>query len=111
MNRKSFLTNIQFFDKKNYPRGFSRYGDFTIKEAQILEIYGYAFYELDVSKRKPINDEEIKFIEVCRGHRCPETDAEKIWVKYNTIIKKPKKFYSLYGTTSILEKNNLNIDD
>ena len=37
---ESFVSQQRFFDNKNYPRGFSRHGDFTIKEAQILEKYG-----------------------------------------------------------------------
>lgn len=40
---ESFTTTNRFFDNKNYPRGFSRHGDFTIKEAQLLERHGYAF--------------------------------------------------------------------
>ncbi|AIN20075.1 hypothetical protein DJ57_3543 [Yersinia rochesterensis] len=42
----SFITTNRFFDNKHYPRGFSRHGDFTIKEAQLLERHGYAFNEL-----------------------------------------------------------------
>ena len=40
---ESFTTTNRFFDNKHYPRGFSRHGDFTIKEAQLLERHGYAF--------------------------------------------------------------------
>ena len=43
---ESFTTTNRFFDNKHYPRGFSRHGDFTIKEAQLLERHGYAFNEL-----------------------------------------------------------------
>ena len=35
---ESFTTTNRFFDNKNYPRGFSRHGDFTIKEAQLLDL-------------------------------------------------------------------------
>ena len=52
---ESFTTTNRFFDNKNYPRGFSRHGDFTIKEAQMLERHGYAFNELDLGKREPAN--------------------------------------------------------
>ncbi len=34
---ESFTTTNRYFDNKHYPRGFSRHGDFTIKEAQLLE--------------------------------------------------------------------------
>ena len=42
---ESFVTTHRFFDNKHYPRGFSRHGDFTIKEAQFLERYGFAMNE------------------------------------------------------------------
>ena len=48
---ESFTTTNRYFDNKHYPRGFSRHGDFTIKEAQLLERHGYAFNELDLGKR------------------------------------------------------------
>jgi uncharacterized protein YifE (UPF0438 family) len=48
---ESFTTTNRFFDNKHYPRGFSRHGDFTIKEAQLLERHGYAFNELELGKR------------------------------------------------------------
>ena len=66
-------------DNKHYPRGFSRHGDFTIKEAQLLERHGFAFNELDLSKREPATEEERLFIEVCRGVREPQTEAERVW--------------------------------
>ena len=47
---ESFITTNRFFDNKHYPRGFSRHGDFTIKEAQLLERHGQAFSELDSGK-------------------------------------------------------------
>ena len=43
----SFSVTRRFFDDKNYPRGFSRHGDYTIKESQVLEQYGQAFKALD----------------------------------------------------------------
>ena len=33
---ESFSVTRRYFDDKNYPRGFSRHGDFTIREAQTL---------------------------------------------------------------------------
>lgn len=53
---ESFSTTNRFFDNKSYPRGFSRHGDFTIKEAQMLERYGYALNELDLGKRQPVTE-------------------------------------------------------
>ena len=76
---ESFTTTNRYFDNKYYPRGFSRHGDFTIKEAQLLERHGYAFNELDLGKREPV------------------TEAERVWSKYMTRIKRPKRFHTLSG--------------
>lgn len=94
---ESFITAHRFFDNKNYPRGFSRHGDFTIKEAQLLERLGYAFNELDLGKREPITEEEKRFVAACRGEREPETEAEKVWSKYIFRIRRPKRFHTLSG--------------
>ncbi|MFP1727072.1 DUF413 domain-containing protein [Lonsdalea quercina] len=94
---ESFSTTSRFFDNKFYPRGFSRHGDFTIKEAQLLECHGHALNELDIGKRQPITDEEIQFLAVCHGERKPETELEKIWIKYTTRVRRPKRFHTLSG--------------
>ena len=86
---ESFTTTNRYFDNKHYPRGFSRHGDFTIKEAQLLERHGYAFNELDLGKREPVTEEEKLFVAV--------TEAERVWSKYMTRIKRPKRFHTLSG--------------
>lgn len=91
---ESFTTTNRYFDNKHYPRGFSRHGDFTIKEAQLLERHGYAFNELDLGKREPVTEEEKLFVAVCRGEREPVTEAERVWSKYMTRIKRPKRFHT-----------------
>ncbi len=65
---ESFATTNRFFDNKHYPRGFSRHGEFTIKEAQLLQHYGNAFNELDLAKRQPPTEEERLFIAVSYTH-------------------------------------------
>ena len=91
---ESFTTTNRYFDNKHYPRGFSRHGDFTIKEAQLLERHGYAFNELDLGKREPVTEEEKLFVAVCRGEREPVTEAERVWSKYMTRIKRPKNVFT-----------------
>lgn len=46
---ESFTTTNRYFDNKHYPRGFSRHGDFTIKEAQLLERHGMIWILASVS--------------------------------------------------------------
>ncbi len=94
---ESFFTTNRFFDNKFYPRGFSRHGDFTIKEAQLLERYGYALNELDLGKREPVTQEEIQFVAVCLGERGPDSEVEKTWAKYVARIRRPKRFHTLSG--------------
>ena len=85
----SFSVTRRFFDDKNYPRGFSRHGDYTIKESQVLEQYGQAFKAL-----------EKEFVAFCRGERAPETFFEKTWNKYRTRINTTKRVYTLSGDVS-----------
>lgn len=94
---QSFATINRFFDNKHYPRGFSRHGDFTIKEAYLLERHGYAFNELHSGKRQPVTEEEKLFLDVCHGRREPVTEAEKVWNKYINRTRRPKKFHTLSG--------------
>jgi uncharacterized protein len=94
---ESFVSQQRFFDNKNYPRGFSRHGDFTIKEALILEKHGYAFKDLDAETRNPSTAEERSFVAVCKGKKEPSTDFEKTWLKYLSRINKPKRFHTLSG--------------
>lgn len=94
---ESFSKTNRFFDNKSYQSGFSRHGDFTIKEAQMLERYGYELNELDLGKRQPVNEEEIQFVAMCRGERDASTDMEKTWAKYVARIRRPKRFHTLSG--------------
>ena len=83
----SFSVMRRFFDDKNYPRGFSRHGDYTIKESQVLEQYGQAFKALDLGEREPATKEEKDFF-------------EKTWNKYRTRINTKKRVYTLSGDVS-----------
>ena len=96
----SFSVTRRFFDDKNYPRGFSRHGDYKIKESQVLEQYGQAFKALDSGERKPTTKEEKEFVAFCRGERVPETFFEKTWNKYRTRINTTKRVYTLSGDVS-----------
>jgi len=93
----SFSTTNRYFDNKNYPRGFSRHGHFTIREAQLLERCGHAYNDLDSGKRAPVTEEEQQFVAVCHGQREPSTEHEKVWIKYIEHIRRPKRFHTLSG--------------
>ncbi|AAU38667.1 MULTISPECIES: DUF413 domain-containing protein [Basfia] len=94
---ESFSVERRFFDDKNYPRGFARHGDYTIKESQALEQYGQAFKALDSGERAPVTDEEELFVSFCRGERPAATFFEKTWNKYRSRISATKRVYTLSG--------------
>ncbi|EIJ68544.1 DUF413 domain-containing protein [Pasteurella bettyae] len=97
---ESFSVERRFFDDKNYPRGFARHGDYTIKEAQALEQYGQAFKALDLGERDPSTAEEKQFVAFCKGERPAETFFEKTWNKYRLHTSTTKRVYTLSGVVS-----------
>ena len=49
----SFQSNRRFYDDKNYPRGMSRSGDYTLNEVKILEQYGVALQAIADGTKVP----------------------------------------------------------
>lgn len=98
---ESFSVTRRFFDDKNYPRGFSRHGDYTIRESQTLEQYGQAFKALELGEREPVTEEEKAFVAFCRGERPAETFFEKTWNKYRSRISTTKRVYTLSGVVGV----------
>lgn len=97
---ESFSVTRRFFDDKNYPRGFSRHGDYTIRESQTLEQFGQACLALETGEREPVTAEEKQFVAVVNGVQVPETFLEKVWIKYRTLTSKTKRIYTLSGDVS-----------
>ena len=88
---ESFSVTRRYFDDKNYPRGFARHGDYTIREAQILEQYGQACLALEATA------EEERFVAVMKGDEIAESIIEKAWLKYRSLTTKSKRIYTLSG--------------
>lgn len=107
----SFQTSRKFYDDINYPRGINRSGDFSIKEVVLLENHGVAFLELSAGKRKPENDVEIQFVQVCQEGLSPSTLEEKTWIKYQNKILTPKQFHTLFGRSKIEETGDTEPED
>ncbi|AGH37568.1 YifE like protein [Bibersteinia trehalosi USDA-ARS-USMARC-188] len=97
---ESFSVTRRFFDDKNYPRGFARHGDYTIRESQNLEQFGQACLALESGERQPATAEEEQFVAVVKGERVAETALEKVWIKYRTLTSKSKRIYTLSGDVS-----------
>ena len=101
LSTESFQTSRKFYDDKNYPRGMSRSGDYSISEVTILEKYGFALAAIAANTREPQTAEEIQFKEVCQGTILPSTSIEKAWLKYQNKILTPKQFHTLFGRSKV----------
>ena len=99
-----------FIDKKNYPYGFARSGDFSINESKLLQAHGSLFAALVDGNITPENDEEQAYLESALGHRDPATPQEKAWLKYQARINRPKTA-SIYGSKRAAEQDVDDDDD
>ncbi|AWB66944.1 hypothetical protein C2869_11075 [Saccharobesus litoralis] len=94
--KQELLSRI-YADHKNYPRGFRRSGDFSIKEADALEKFGTLIVALESGAYAPADDEDTHFVAVLRGEQEPDDLATKAWRKYIARINRPK-LGSIYGS-------------
>ena len=106
--RAGFSSQRKFYDDMHFPKGFSRCGDFTTREAAILEQHGFAMKELAEGKRPPVTVEETQFVEVLSGKRGAETLFELIWLKYCKLCD-GKPFYSVSDSPRSQGLNSSNI--
>jgi uncharacterized protein len=92
-----FQAKRRFYDDVHFPKGFKRCGDFTSKEAELLEQYGQVLQDLASGKQLPCCADEAQFVEVTKGNIHPITQLELLWVKYCRLAK-GKPFYAVVGT-------------
>lgn len=92
----SFVANKRFFDDRNFPYGFRRSGDFTLKQAELLELCGHHMMALEQGTIEPSNDEEVHFVSVCRGECPAETAEEKTWVTYREALIRKGRVLNLF---------------
>ena len=107
---KEQVARKPFIDKKNYPYGFARSGDFSINESKLLQAHGSLFAALVDGNITPENDEEQAYLESALGHRDPATPQEKAWLKYQARINRPKTA-SIYGSKRAAEQDVDDDDD
>lgn len=90
-----FRDQGNFYDDINYPRGFSKHGDFTIREAEALHKYGQTLFDLSVGLLEPQTRDEKHFAAVCNGEAEAESYLEKLWLKYKAKIRAKQVFYGV----------------
>lgn len=95
-----------FHDDVNYPRGFSRSGDFSINDSAILKDYGTTMKQLYDGTLLPVNEAEKQFVEVVNGKAEARNAYERVWLKY---IQKTSKrtFHTLNSKVRSGSNNNI----
>lgn len=101
INRENLLRK-PYNDFRNYPYGFSRSGDFSIKESDALLHYGCLITALLAGELEATTDEDKSLLAVATGQKEAETLVEKAWMKYHARINRPK-VGSMYGRSKIVE--------
>lgn len=86
-----------FTDVLHFPRGFSRSGDFSITDSNLLSQYGETLNALSHGDLTPENEQEQHFVDVCLGEAEPATKLEMVWVKYLNKTRR-RQFFTLCGS-------------
>ncbi|MDC2890094.1 DUF413 domain-containing protein [Psychrosphaera algicola] len=105
-----FMQSSEFYDDKNFPKGFKRSGDFTIAESEILSSLGSRLAQLKQKKVAAETDAEKHFLEMCEHNLLPESVVERVWAKYENIITTGKPKYTLTAKAEDVE-DDPDIDD
>ncbi len=101
--QQSFVAKRRFFDDRNFPKGFTRSGRFTLAEGNLLEKHGASMQELEDGTRQPVNEEEQRFLQVCKGEAEAASVYEKTWMKYKQRIQEKRKFHTVFGKKRIAD--------
>lgn len=103
MEQNSFISPIKFYDDYHFPKGFSRSGDFTLNEAEMLTNCGTIIHQLINNEFLPESEEQKHFKSVILGTSEPLYQVEKVYLKYLNVIDKMAKS----AATSKYSKKNI----
>ncbi len=93
---QGFVQQELFYDDVHFPRGFRKSGDFSIAESELLTNVGSRLFSLEQGQRKPENQVEEQFVNMCHSKTEGQTKVEILWQKYKTLTKY-KPFHALSG--------------
>lgn len=106
----SFYSNSKFYAEEHFPYGIDRCGEFTIEQAALLIKHGKAYQALHNGVCEPINDEERKFVAVCRGEKQAVTDHEKVWMRFCEKTQKRNAISAFGGTAHLSTSDDQDAD-
>lgn len=104
------LLRKPFSDHRNYPYGFSRSGDFSVRESTALLNYGSLITALLTGDLAAETDEDKALLAVAKSEKEPGNVIEKAWVKYQKRINRPK-IGSVYGSSTKHTVTETDTDD
>ncbi|MBD1558677.1 DUF413 domain-containing protein [Vibrio sp. S9_S30] len=90
-----------FYDNVHFSHGFSKSGDFTLAEDEILTFFGKTLLGLETRKLAPENQAESDFLDVVHGKKDPSTKIERTWMKYVKLSRSKKPFHTLNSNSSV----------
>ncbi|RUO34149.1 DUF413 domain-containing protein [Aliidiomarina sanyensis] len=99
------LLRKPYNDFRNYPYGFARSGDFSIRESDALLHYGCLITAMLNGEFAPETAEDKALLAVAKGEKAAETAVEKAWVKYQARINRPK-VGSMYGRSKVVDDSD-----
>ncbi len=98
---KSLVSGKSFRDDKNFPHGFSRSGNFSRNESDLLTRAGAVASELVNGTLQPKSKAQKQLLAVCRGARDASSEFERVWLKYVEAVGSKRCVFSFASTGNL----------
>ena len=101
---QSLVSGKSFRDDKNFPHGFSRSGNFSRNESDLLTRAGAVATAIANGSLEPSSKAQKQLLAVCRGECDPQTEFERVWLKYIDAVGS-KRFIFSFASSGNLASN------
>lgn len=98
--------DTRFYDNVHFYRGFSKSGDFTLAEDEMLTYFGTTLLALESGQLEPESQTESDFVDMTKGNREASTKLERTWMKYVHLARGKKSFYTLNSKPNLSDDDN-----
>jgi uncharacterized protein YifE (UPF0438 family) len=95
-----FIYAEPFYDDAHFPHGFSKSGDFSIAESELLTQLGKRLFMLEQSLCTAENQVEKQFVKMCATQFEGQSKVEVLWQKYKCLTRL-KQFHDLNEQTVV----------
>ncbi len=95
MRSRDYFLSRTFHDPIHYPYGLEKSGDFSIRQCMLLSSHGALCKALMEGDVIDPSDSDLRLVEVANGAQSPETDLERVWLKYWTRTRKSARIPSM----------------